>query len=51
VSTQAGDVPGIISSKAGLKFTGRGVDAMRAVAKASQDRSISEFQVREGPCL
>jgi len=39
------EVPSIISSKAGLKYTGTEVDAMKDVAKAYQDRSLSEFQV------
>mmetsp|Transcript_36886 Transcript_36886/g.82029 ORF Transcript_36886/g.82029 Transcript_36886/m.82029 type:complete len:419 (+) Transcript_36886:135-1391(+) len=41
---QADDVPAIIGSKAGLKYTGKEVDAMRSVAKAYQDRSLQTFQ-------
>jgi len=38
------EVPSLISSKAGLKYVGTEVDAMKAVAKAHQDRSLSDFQ-------
>lgn len=41
---ESGDVPALISAKAGLKYTGRPVDAMRAVAQAHQERSLQAFQ-------
>ncbi|GBF99892.1 26S proteasome non-ATPase regulatory subunit [Raphidocelis subcapitata] len=41
---ESGDVPALIAAKAGLKYTGRPVDAMRAVAAAHQERSLQAFQ-------
>lgn len=40
----ASEVPGIIASKGGLKWAGPNIDAMRDVAKASQERSLELFQ-------
>jgi 26S proteasome regulatory subunit N6 len=44
MSGEVGDVSGIIASKGGLKYAGPNVDAMRAVSKAYDDRSLGEFQ-------
>ena len=44
MSGEVGDVAGIISSKGGLKYAGPDVDALRAVAKAYDNRSLGEFQ-------
>ena len=41
---QADDVPSIIGSKAGLRYSGPAVDSMRFIAKAYQGRSLKEFQ-------
>lgn len=40
------DVPAVIGSKGGLKHAGPDVEAMKAVAKACQDRSLQEFKAR-----
>jgi 26S proteasome regulatory subunit N6 len=44
MSSQADDVAGLISSKAGLKFTGVDLDAMKAVAEAYSKRSLKDFE-------
>lgn len=41
---QAEDVPSIIGSKAGLRYSGPAVDSMKFIAKAYQSRSLKEFQ-------
>jgi len=40
----AEEVPGLIASKGGLKWAGPPIEAMREVAKASQERSLELFQ-------
>lgn len=45
MTNNAADVPSIVNSKAGLKYVGLDVDAMKAVAHAYQERSLQQFQV------
>ncbi|KAI5056839.1 hypothetical protein GOP47_0028657 [Adiantum capillus-veneris] len=44
MTSQADDVGGLISSKAGLKYTGVDLDAMKAVAEAYSKRSLKDFE-------
>nr|XP_002132056.1 26S proteasome non-ATPase regulatory subunit 11 [Ciona intestinalis] len=41
---QSDDVQSLLSGKLALKYAGRDIDAMRSVAKASHNRSISELK-------
>ena len=41
---RAADVPSIVSGKLALKYSGRDLDAMQAVAKAALNRSLAEFK-------
>eukprot|EP00045_Choanoeca_perplexa_P005240 m.44431 g.44431 ORF g.44431 m.44431 type:complete len:434 (+) comp13012_c0_seq2:220-1521(+) len=41
---EAGDVPAIVSGKLALKYSGRAIEAMQALATASLDRSIASFE-------
>ena len=38
------DVQSIITGKLALKYAGAQVEAMQFIAKASQDRSVAEFE-------
>lgn len=43
-TTQAEDVASIVSGKAAQRYAGPEVDAMKAVAKAHEERSLQEFE-------
>lgn len=45
MTNEASDVPSLINSKAGLKYVGLDIDALKAVAKAYEERSLQNFQV------
>jgi len=44
MSNRPKDTSSIISSKSGLKYTGAEIEAMTAVAKAHEDRSLKKFE-------
>lgn len=43
MNKQSNEVPAIMNSKNALKFSGRELEAMRAVAKAARERSLKAF--------
>lgn len=45
------DVNALMSVKLALKYSGRDVEAMKAVAQASKKRSLADFQQVLFPCL
>jgi len=47
LNNAASDVPGLLSSKVGLKHTGVAIEAMRAIAKAATEKSLEKFKEAE----
>ena len=41
---RADDVNNLITGKLALKYAGKEIDSMKAIATASQNRSLAEFQ-------
>ena len=44
VNVSAEDVQGIVTGKLALKYTGPQIEAIQSIAKASQDRSVAQFE-------
>jgi len=51
MTNNAADVLSIVNSKAGLKYIGLEIEAMKAVAEAYQLRSLQKFEVNSPPIL
>jgi hypothetical protein len=44
ITQRSEDVSSLITGKLALKYAGRGVESMKAIANAAQKRSLADFQ-------